>query len=524
MPNVSAFLKLILPLFGEFQDSWDQVLDQNFESLDDHLADLRRALLTGTQAQRASADYSALVGSLYNLASRLNVSINPDGTLNLQNSPTIAALGSSATNGDDYLGTGSPNNSPRLRFDFSDLEIWNARSPLSAARFNPAATVRGLLDDGLAVRARDGGAMDASRPISSPDRSFVSGLVQGPENFLSGVSPNQVKFDASPGVPSSWPAFNIDGYVFRIRQGIVLDLSTDISGTALNPGDIVYLYVSRVDYKNTNCRSKLATDPGAPQQRDLRRLQAGSDGVISGKTLSSASANFQGSATQWTVLPGDILVIDSGAAAGSYVIGSVPSPNTVTIVGAFKADGLSGQAWHIQDDAHPNVGCVKVADATTDPPFVPGRVYVGRGQLNFSSFQAVGGAPFSKVAFPLSGVFDSGWQNVTVSSFPMVFEHNLGMLPSHVEVWVRDSLTGEAFQPFSLRSFVVDFDTTSPQVSANSPKKATLRIPSMYWHSTRQRTEVHLSASAPNAAAELFTKDDDTTHVTSGQIRLIARR
>jgi hypothetical protein len=151
-------------------------------------------------------------------------------------------------------------------------------------------------------------------------------------------------------------------------------------------------------------------------------------------------------------------------------------------------------------------------------------VYVGRGQLNAAGFQAVGGPPFSKIAFPQSGVYDSGWLDINTSSFPMVFEHNLGMLPTLVEVWVRDSLPGEAFQPTSLRQFVVDFDTTSSTVTAGSPKKATLRVPSLYWHSTRQRTQVHLSASAPNAAPELFTQADDTTHVTSGQIRLIARR
>jgi hypothetical protein len=524
MPNLSPFLKLVLPLLGEFQDSWDQVVDQDFELIDDHLAELRKALLTGTPAAAAGADYAPLVGSLYSLAARLNVSINPDGTLNLQNSPAIAALGSSATNGDDYLGTGAPNNSPRLRFDFSDLEIWNARAPLYAARFNPASTAKGLLDDGLAVRARDGGALDASRPISSPDRPFVAGLVQGPDSFLAGVAANQVKFDATLGAPSSWPVFNVDGYVFRLRQAVILDLSTDVTGAALNPGDVVYLYVSRFDYGNANCKTKLATDPGATQARDLRRLQAGADGVISGKTFSSASANFAGSAAQWTILPGDLLVIDSGAAAGRYVIGSVPTPSSISILGSFKADGLSGQAWHIEDDAHPNLGCIKVADATTDPPFVPGRVYVGRGQLNAAGFQAVAGPPFSKIAFPVSGVFDSGWLNVNTASFPLVLEHNLGMLPTSVQVWVRDSLTGEAFPPTSLRQFVVDFDTTSTTVTPGSATKAMLRVPSMHWHSTRQRTQVHLSFAAPSVPAELFTKDDDVTHVTSGQLRLIARR
>lgn len=524
MPNQTNFLRLVLALYGEFVDSWDQVLDQNFELIDDHLADLRRALLWGTPASAPSADYAALVGTRSNLANRLNVSINPDGTLNLDHSPAIAALGSSAVNGDDYLGSGSPNKAPRLRFDFSDLEIWNARSPLPAGRFNPAATVRGLLDDGLALRARDGGAGDNSRPIASPARLFVAGLVQGPDTFLVGVGASGVKFDATVGAPSSWPVFNVDGYAFRIRQAVILDLSTDVTGAPLGAGDVVYFFVARSDYGNGNSKTKLASDPGPPAARDLRRLQTGTDGVISGKTFSSASANFQGSATQWAISPGDLLVIDGGAAAGSYVIGTVPSPGSVTVVGTFKADGLAGVPWHIEDDAHPNLGCVKVADATTEPPFVPGRVYIGRGQLGAAGLGPVGGAPLTKIAFPTSGVYDSGWLTVSTSSFPMIFEHNLGVLPTSLEVWVRDSLTGEAFQPMSLRPFVVDFDTTSTTVTPASPKRATLRVPSMYWHSSRQRTQVHLCASAPNIAPELFTKDDDATHVTSGQIRLIARR
>ncbi len=74
-----------------------------------------------------------------------------------------------------------------------------------------------------------------------------------------------------------------------------------------------------------------------------------------------------------------------------------------------------------------------------------------------------------------------------------------------------------------LRQFVVDFDTTSTTVTPGSAKKAMLRIPSLYWHSTRQRTLVHLNSSDPQALGELFTRDDGT-HVVSGQIRLVARR
>src|SRR5207245_1800489 len=109
---------------------------------------------------------------------------------------------------------------------------------------------------------------------------FVSGLVQGPETFLSGVG-SQAKFDATVGVPASWPVFNIDGYVFRIRQGVVLDLATDSAGAALGAGDVLYFYVSRFDYGNATTQLKLASDPAIATARDLRQLQSGADGVIS---------------------------------------------------------------------------------------------------------------------------------------------------------------------------------------------------------------------------------------------------
>jgi len=505
MPTYTSFLDLALPGLGEFLNSWQEPVNQNFELIDDHLAALRKALVTGAPLDAAPAEYALLVGSLYNLADRLAVSILPDGTLDLSNSPAIADLGSSATNGDDYNGDSLPDNSPRNRFDYSDLEVWNARSAGYGDRFSVAPTGRGLLDVGIAHRTRDNG-VDSGHAIASPSRSFSSGLVAGPDTFLAGVASNQVKFDATVGTATSWPMFNIDGFLFRIRDAITLDMTADSTGAILANGNFVYLYVERVNYSNSNLKVKKASDPGAAFAQDLRIVQNGVDGAISGKTFSSASALFNGSAAKRAVIAGDLLVVDgTGPAAGSYVIKSVDTANQVTVSGTFKADLLSGLTWHVQDDAHPSVGCVKVTDINTDPPYVAGRVYVGRGELNASNFRPAGGSPMTKIAFPVSGIYDSGWV-ATAGALPMTLEHNFGCLPSSVEVWVRQSSSGEAYLP-----------TIPVSVLLNPTGNQTIDTPSLMWKSTRQKITIR------RRGANLFALDTDSL-VADGELRLIARR
>jgi len=500
MPNYSSYLNLIKPFLGEFPDSWDQPWADNMEKIDVFCQELDKALVSGGGT---TALYSVLKGTKPSLADRLAVSIYSDGTLNLDNSPSIANLSSSSVNGTFT--------SPRDRFEFEEFEIWHARSPGHDDRFSTTPTAQGYLDEGLAQRVRECKPETFAQAISSPARYNCSGRIQGQNIYMAGVASNEVVLAASIGSPSSWSVYNIDGYLFRIRQGIVLNMANDSAGTALVNGDIVYLFIQRGDYGNAFSKFKLSSDPGTAAVKDLRRLQEGTDGALSGNSsFSSASAAFSGSSTKWSVLPGDCLVITGGTAAGRYLVDAVPTANSLTIRGIFRATSLSGVSWYIEDNSHPNLGCIKVTDAYADPPVVAGRVYIGRGQLDAGGFMGVGSG--GEIAFPNGDVYDSGWYGVNVAGgFPATFEHNLGVLPSHVEIFARESAATESYQPMVARL-----------LGLGGTEK--YRVPSMIHYADKHHITVILAMSGLGVVPALFTKSDNTTDVTFGQIRVIARR
>ena len=78
MASKSDFLSLTLPAFNEFLDSWGDVNNQNFETIDDWLSGLRVAL-SGASID----DWGTLTGDFTSLVDRLAVSINADGTVRL---------------------------------------------------------------------------------------------------------------------------------------------------------------------------------------------------------------------------------------------------------------------------------------------------------------------------------------------------------------------------------------------------------------------------------------------------------
>ena len=512
--STTSFLKLILPSFGEFRDNWNDPLNQNFENIEDFSVELYESLVGGSPA---TSTWASLRGSLSSLAERLAVGLNPDGTINLSGSPDIAALGSSPTNGDSTSG-------PRGRFDASDFEVWDAHSPVYGGRFLPEPNARGSLDVGMAHRTRDVGAGGALG-ISSPPKTFVEGLVVGGVTPLVSAGPKAVTFSATLGPSSAaWLSFNIDGYLFRIRQSVLLDLTKDVNGVATGYGDIVALFVARGDYNNLNTGLKLPGDGGGAAPKDLRRLQSGSAGAISGKNFVDASAAFTGSSSKWTVLPGDVLVVTTGAAAGRYVIASVASATSVAIAGTFKADALAGLSWYIEDIHHPNLGCIKLTDSSSEPPYEPGRVYIGRGAIDAGGFKPVGSG--GRIAFPSNGIYDTGWLNQAVADFPLSIEHNLGVSPSQVQIFVRASSAGDTYEPMVERSVVltaVDAGGADGVVNYSEiTKTAKFRVPSMYWHTSRQNLMLRLIEDTDLPKA-LFT-DKDSGAVTSGQVRVIVRR
>jgi hypothetical protein len=481
MPGKTTFLSLVLPGLGEFQNAWNDPLNQNFEALDDWMGDLFESLVGSS----ATSTWSSLRGSLGSLASRLNVSINADGTVNLSSAPDLLALASSTVYGTQA--------NPRTRFDLSDLEVYSARSPVLGDRFNITPPALGNLDVGIAHRTRDYG-LASGNAMGSPPARWAPGMVDGNSAVLAGSGIGKLVFSGvSIGDATTWPVFNVDGYLFRIRESLVIDF------TLLAPanGQLVYVYVERRDYGDANFKYRGSTDLDANLAvKDLRTLQSGSDGAIGVDytIFASAGAHFS-TAKLGQVLPGDLLVISGGAAAGTYVIASVTSDTQVVISGKFKSNNLSGMTWTIKDNGAPNVGAVAVSAVTDPPPFQSGRAYIG------SCLHNTGGSPTSITTFAKSGVADSGWQAVTAAgSFPFTFAHNLGVQPTEVDIWFRASGTSPEYPPLVLNTSI---------------------LPSVSHKSSNVSTAVRL-INQPGPAA-LFV-DDTNTNIVSGQIRVIARR
>ena len=463
MPSQTDFLNLILPEKNEFVDSWHQPVNQNMEDIDSCLKDQYESFVTGS--------------------------------------------------------------GPRDRLNAGDHEIYDARQPVADGRFAPMASggpSAGFpgedLDSGTALRSADFGA-DSDSPLGSPMKPSVAGHVTGGgANLILGIGDNRVRFtgDSAPAV------FNIDGYVFRIREQIDLDYAL----LAPNVGDFIWFFVERTEasYGATNFRYN---QDGGFASKDLRRRQEASNGITAGSVFTSTTAKFT-TAVLGKAKPDDSLVIESGNAAGEYVIDAIDVTDTdtkLTIKGIFHED-LSNLPWHIIDRAMPNIGAVVtdgVANGTTLPPYIPGRVYIG------NAIRVNAAPPSPVVSFAENGVFDSGWLSVTaagIAGTPQVKVHNLGVLPTSVEIQVRQGDAFESYQPMVERPFVTKMTTGSfPNPLPGDTSTDTFLVPSMRWHSTNTELTVRLkNASADPALPDALFTDNGGVEHTAGQLRVVVRR
>lgn len=500
MSTKTAFLNLILPELNEFINSWNSPVNQNMEAIDDFCDDLYESLV-GTSA---TSMWAALRGSLGSLADRLNVSINADGTIDLSASPDLTAIATSA-----YTGQFA---SPVDRLNDTDDRIYDAGSPVVGSRFDPmpgsgpsAGFPHESIDAAVALQSADFGATSAE-PISSPARPWAPGLVTGGGgSFITGLSESKVQLSGftSPAV------FNIDGYVFRIRENVVFDY--DLLGPAAN--EYVWIYIERTEanYNNANFRYGAAV-----AAKDLRRLQSGAGtGQTSGSLFQATGAAFN-TADLGKVKAGDILVIDSGAAAGEYVIDTIVDDANLTIKGTFKAD-LTGLTWHVQDNWHPNIGAeITGTDPTVRPTFAAGRVYIGRVK------HQVAAPPIEPVTFTKGGVYDSGW---ITPAFPQTLQHNLGAFPSSVEVWVRESAATHAYRPLVRRAVMTNLTITGIAPVNGDRQYATFLFPSLYVHTTDLEviTDLFNLSTDPAVPVAYFTDSAGVDKVV-GQMRIVARR
>jgi len=511
MPKQTSFLSLILPEKNEFVDSWNDPVNQNSEDIDSWIEDLYDSLV-GTSS---TSTWSSLRGSHGSLAARLNVSINSDGTINVSSSPDILDMSTSEVRG-QFSG-------PRDRLNDSDHQMFDARQPVADGRFSPMASggpSAGFpgedLDAGMALRSADFGASSDS-PLGSPMMPSAPGLVRGgASSLITGTAEHQVTFhaDTTPAI------FNIDGYIFRIREQIQLDYAL-LSPAA---GNYVWIFAERNDASYGTSSYRYSQDGGFAS-KDLRRRQEGSDGLTSGSVFTSSSAKFT-TAILGKVKEGDTLVIEGGDAAGSYVINAIDLTSTdtkLTVKGIFKAD-LSGLSWHVLDNAIPNIGAVVTdSDPTTEPPFVAGRVYIGR------ALHVVSSPPDPVVPFADCGVFDSGWQAVTaagIAASGASYDHNLGAIPSSVEIQFRVDPQSDAYEPIVRRTFVTNVTgLTDGDAAVGSISNAVVYIPSTQWKSSNTTLVVSLknSFTDPSVAEALFTDISGADQI-SGEMRVIARR
>jgi len=507
MPSSTAFLSLTLPQLNEFFDSWHEPVNANFETIDDFLEDLHNSLVTSS----ATSTWAALRGSKNSLVERLDVSINADGTLDISGSADILAMSVSNTRG-DYT-------NPRKRLDDGDEELYGARQPFPDGRFTPfgsggpsAGFPEEQLDAGIAIRSADFGT-DANHPMASPRVPWAPGLVSGGQTAFftapGGESVIRLTADLAPAI------FNIDGYIFRLRETFDFDFS------ALAPGldNYVWLYVERDDagYNDSNFLYEGSA-------KDLRKLQSGAGtGTASNSTFTATGALFN-SIALGKVKAGDILVIEgAGASAGQYVIESITSDTALAIRGTFYANG-AGLTWHVLDQFQPNVGAVVTdGDPETQPPFVAGRVYIGRCRNKTGATP-----PDQIVTFTRGGVYDSGWiaSVDATADFPYALTHNLGQIPSQVEIWMRSSLSAPAYRAMVERAVVTKMDSANfpDPLAADTSTAVKMLFPSVRPYCTNTELTVLLANESldPAKGPSLFT-DSGGTEVQAGFMRVIAR-
>lgn len=458
MASKTDFLKLTLPAFNEFIDSWGDTLNQNLEDIDDWMSSLHAALVTtgGTD------NWSELTGNLSTLATRLAGAIDDDGNL-----IGTAALG--AIEDANYRGNAFADATERL--DSSDSELYEAGAPFTGTRNVAGVPAAGFprtrIEDASAAQSRLL-ATNSAEFMLSPGAPFATaqGLVTGgSEPFISLPSLGEFQLGVS-GAPA---IFNIDGYLFRLRESLKVDYSV------LSPSnnEWIWFYVDRDGYDTLGFAY---SDPaGSPATKDLRKLRSGtSTGTKSGSTFTVTGETFD--SAPYEVKAGDLLTILSETPPTSYVVASVDGPTQLTIEGVFRTS-VGAANWEITDRSIPNIGAVIPTLNSTQswarPDFVEGRAYIGRYQYNVGNLSN----------FMRGGVYDSGWSTINnTGDFPKIFTHSLGVIPSRVEMWVRQSESDPAYRPIVRRQIQVD----------NTPTLSTLLLPSMQPKLTEQLVTLYL--------------------------------
>ena len=304
MPVQSEYLKMTIPLSGEFTDTWDGPLNENLVILD-------------TFAKNQSSEILAARGNKASLNEFLAVSHNNDGTLkateeveSARNSPVYGHKGESAS----YL-LGD-------RINPSEWEVWKAREQ--------EPSLRSLL---------------AFREFQDPYMVVSGGSNADGEPTWGTFSNLQININANPTIE-----LLINGSRCHIRVPSPLNnlVNLDVAGNT-NPKYVVAQYqedgVVIVDGDTTD------DTPGVPAAATgmITQDTSGEDTIFYDANVDFVEAGVQ---------PGDILRIVSGDSAGDYIIQEVgpeeydldpEQSKRVKIVGLFPVGSLAGLDYQVRD-------------------------------------------------------------------------------------------------------------------------------------------------------------------------------
>lgn len=291
MASKTSFLSLIKANNGEYKDSWDTILNQNFDLLDE-------AIETNTVETEEAR------GTTSSLSERLSVSLNPDGSLKPSEEVDLAR--NSPVYGDDF---GGVDYSLKGRIDKADWELFYAREGNSS------------LLDSLAYRLQD--------------RNYPDCVIEGPKTPT--ATPNFLSSSGSEFLLNGDPTpveFNIAGRIMKLYDDISIPV-TGANGTK-------YL-VAKKPATPFISLDKSVAEQGVCSANALNNNKI--------QIFQDITTNF----TATRIRPGMILKILNTQNAGEYVIAQVAfdsNVNKLRIIGNF-VQSIGSVNYQILDPLRP---------------------------------------------------------------------------------------------------------------------------------------------------------------------------
>jgi len=519
MASKTEYLELTMPENGEYVDGWDKPVNANFETIDDHLKDLRADLVG------ASGDTSTL--GTPDLDTRLNAAMDATGKLDLESSESFTNLQDSKVYARSFASSASDRVADR--FENAENEVVNGRNGVVTDRYG------NLVQDGAIAHSLVAAMYhNKTDGIQSPISGFApNSVVDGPKEMSNPQAPlhlrsvgfpKEVIINASPGVNV---VYNIDGYYFEILNRAVIDISKPsvlASGTyhmwaSRNEADYRTAYFKEYEGQSLGGSFKIEpriipthashradapswAGPGNPYSLDPTNGSV----IVDQDKLTSVTASFGA----YGVKAGDLLIVSSPASvSGTYVVDSVTS-DTELVIGSQFPETASNITFHVERRSYPALGY------SSSLSFSAGRVYIGKFVVNGS------GDITSIIGYAYSGLFDTGWNPMGLFNGPGN-RHYLGVQPSNVDIMIRESNSPSARVIYNPTT-KVNVEQIDEVGSTASMANGILTVPAFTVEATDETFRLYNTSPLGDSKAIYdngsYVAYDDSNY----QIRVIARR